>query len=503
MAPTELQFIVSTGQESTSSRDRKLIRRHVMKGKNLGKQRPLGSKQFRESQQQLPPPNSEQATVEHVHIAPISLDRDGCFNGLVSTSIPRDSFPGHSTMTLADTVKPEVFKIVLELSSISKKLLFALEPCMFFDRRAEHWVAPLATDPAYLHVSVFSALYFYGVLVSQNTSIPTQLSWYHYKKALSLLHERLQHDDDRIRLSNSTLNTILTFVGHAFTAGDLVSAKNHLEGMRRVIDLKGGWSTLEGNEKLITEILRADLGMTLHTGDESVFISHSTGNWPYPNMSVFLNQPRSQSRGLCDETRSAATKFGIEPKSNLGTALHAMSEFCSVINLACETKQRISVRMYLDSMASIMYRLLNMRFDDCSRHETIRLGLLCFSCGVFLQWQNIGMSYLHLTSIVRQRFMEHFAAQSTLDFRKSNLWLLMTSAVALLGQSNETWWQPLIKRAMKDCKVESWAETREIISSLMWIGVLHDQQGARIVDMVQAVAQPIEPFSLLTQPIAL
>jgi hypothetical protein len=42
------------------------------------------------------------------------------------------------------------------------------------------------------------------------------------------------------------------------------------------------------------------------------------------------------------------------------------------------------VETFLDTIGSVMYRLLDLRFEAGSIDEAICLGFLCFSCSVFL-----------------------------------------------------------------------------------------------------------------------
>jgi hypothetical protein len=112
-----------------------------------------------------------------------------------------------------------------------------------------------------------------------------------------------------------------------------------------------------------------------------------------------------------------------------------MSDFCSVINFAVESRQRITVEAFLDTVASVMYRLLYMRFKASSVDETIRLGVLCFSCSVFLPWTQLGMSYPSLTFA----FRECLAGLTTTNahiFPQLVLWVLMAEAVSMPPTTN-------------------------------------------------------------------
>lgn len=145
------------------------------------------------------------------------------------------------------------------VSSIAKQILFPLETCMFFNRRAEAWIAPLAFDPAYLHAMIFTSQYYFDALKIGTTSEASSISKTsvpHYLKTLKLLRERMAIGDDEIRLSDTTSATIMALVGYARLTGDDQSARNHLEGLFKIVNLRGGVSSFKNSAKLLVEILR-------------------------------------------------------------------------------------------------------------------------------------------------------------------------------------------------------------------------------------------------------
>jgi len=154
----------------------------------------------------------------------------------------------------------QLCKININLvSSIAKQILFTLEPCMFFERRAETWIAPLTMDAAYLHVMIFtSRLYLHGY---RNSSLVDPLTLPHYVKALKILRERFASNNDQASLSFTTAATVMALTGYAHITGDARSARNHLEGLHRIVSLRGGVGTFKESAKLLVEILRYCLSL--------------------------------------------------------------------------------------------------------------------------------------------------------------------------------------------------------------------------------------------------
>ena len=158
-----------------------------------------------------------------------------------------------------------------------------------------------------------------------------------------------------------------------------------------------------------------------------------------------------------------------------------MSEFCSVINFVADSGQCISVKTLLETIASVMYRLLGMNFDAGSSSEAIRLALLAFSCSVFLQWQLLGMSYPPLISAFRN-------CLATINSQQMSpplvLWLFMIGAVLVFDATDDWWLKPALLVKMGLCEIRSWSEMQHLLKSTMWIGLIHDKPGRHAFDSI-------------------
>ena len=78
----------------------------------------------------------------------------------------------------------------------------------------------------------------------------------HFVKTLKLLRERMADEDSQEKLSDATAAAIMALVGHAHLTGDLKSARYHMEGLYKIVRLRGGVNTFKQNAKLLVEILR-------------------------------------------------------------------------------------------------------------------------------------------------------------------------------------------------------------------------------------------------------
>lgn len=243
-----LPFVVTTSVEKPDLEVRKLIRSHVMLGKNLGKimrRRPGKQKQHVDAGQRL---------------------------GNIPPKVGSDL----STIRLADAVEPYKIDVILRcksqlnplflslclhntwshaVSSIAKQALYPLHSCILFEKKEETWIEPLAFDPAYLNAMIFTTLDYFETLRHCDQSTVSQRTLPHFLRTIQLLRRRLLQESDKA-LTTPTIATILALAAHAHFVGDFKSAEYHLGGLRKIVNLKGGVTTFNDNAKLLVEILR-------------------------------------------------------------------------------------------------------------------------------------------------------------------------------------------------------------------------------------------------------
>ncbi|KAF7168374.1 hypothetical protein CNMCM5623_001457 [Aspergillus felis] len=211
-----------------------------------------------------------------------------------------------------------------------------------------------------------------------------QRSIVHHSAALKLLRERLSNEGEQIKFSDSTVLVILCLAMHAHFTDDYDAAKHHMQGLRKIVDLRGGLRRFSYNTKLIMEILKCDLGIALFNRTEPFFFKDSSSEpWiPYELASRTVESPDIPN------SESWIPEWNIN--ADVQRAWTVMREFCSTINSATKRNRRLPKEILLNTMASVMYRLLGMKdFDPNSPDEAIRLGLLAFSSDTFLHFQNM------------------------------------------------------------------------------------------------------------------
>lgn len=384
------------------------------------------------------------------------------------------------------------------------KYIFPLGEFIAFDKKDKTGFELLAFDASYLHVTAFAAGSFINMVLRHQENMTDPDTILHFLKGVRLLREKLLRSDERQRLSDATVSVVLTLATCAYGMGDYETAKRHMEGLHKIIKLRGGLANLQGPflKKLLMEMLRyvftvkgyltssgrgvyhltthrCDIGISLHTGSAPMIFRNPVLEplIPYPNQKLWVIGKSS------DTTNSEALLRNIDV--DLVAAWVAMQKFCSLVNLAIETHRMFSMEIVLDTMASVMYRLLRMDFEIGSLDEAIRLGLLALCYAIFLQWQGM--------TLPSSKFPSAFKT-SVLDLKISDevprqivLWLLMTGGISIFTSEGDTWLKDVLHEHFQMCHITSWNELRQVLKTFMWIGSLHDQSGRKIFESLSSL----------------
>lgn len=234
--------MVATDLQKPDLSTRKFIRSHVMLGKNAG--RVLSQRRKKPS----PVPDVDEVDdIEHAEEIALS-------------PASRRFITKRSVLPPAVDIEPSKMNAILQFSAIAKQVLFPLEPCIFFENRAEEWIGPLSTDPAYLHCLIFTSQYFFDAKLakSRGSDVPINRdTMSHFVKGIRMLSDRMSSNRDSMQLSNATAAAVMGLSSYALVTCDLVFAERHMLGLQKIVTLRGGFKTFfGGSEKLLVEILR-------------------------------------------------------------------------------------------------------------------------------------------------------------------------------------------------------------------------------------------------------
>ncbi|KAK6831707.1 hypothetical protein RU639_002978 [Aspergillus parasiticus] len=455
-----LPIIISTGTAKPDPDTRKLIRSHVMLGKNRGKYRRSG--------------RDNQAVLEHDETCngkPRTLrKKSGPLAKRPPSIVPQRVGSEVSLLRFADTVEPALAVDIVRFSAMSKRTLFTLESYLSFKKKSDQWHDLLIADPIYLNGMAFITQDFFNGLSGSQVKTNKSASL-HFLKTIQLLRERLSLPDEQAKTSDATIMVVLFLTTHAHIKEDLDAAKHHLKGLHKLVDMRGGMANFTYDVNLKTEIYRSDLSIALQGCTKPLFFDDTL--W----LSIMTAPALSQH---------ANVQFLENIDDDLARSWSIMKRFCVLVNIAIGKQQRLSMEFFMETMTSVMYRLLQLKFETGSIGEAIRLGLLAFSSHVFLQWRDIQRPYTQFSA----SYKESLVSLKSLNGVSSDivLWLLTVGRISVFGISDDEWLKPWLRANSQLCTVHSWPAMRNVMESFLWISALHDKLGKDLFE--SAMLQP-------------
>lgn len=362
--------------------------------------------------------------------------------------------------------------------------LYPTEMCLETEPEDSDWVGSLMTDPVYLHSMLFSSEAMLDESLGRGRSVLTQ---FHLVKTLRLLQERISIPNDPLAISDQTIMTVVTLALAAQIFGDRAGLENHMQGLVRMVNLRGGFGTLKTSThelpskicRYLLEALtlcletnlilrRVDLVRALTFGHRPAFFRDAI-SWDCYVVDNKAKRPASLDPG--DQIRSFVQSLDWK-LVNVWTDLKRFSDIC---NLASQTGHKLTQTTFSEIMVSVLYRLLHMSFEQCPVNEVLRVGMVAYTTAIFLQWQYFKMGEGHLKESLSNALLK--LRESFIDVPPPVLfWLLMvlnTSFAADSGGRHVSWFSEVVGLV----PLASWAEARKVLKSMIWVDSLNDSKG--------------------------
>jgi hypothetical protein len=129
----------------------------------------------------------------------------------------------------------------------------ALEACLVFDGPKSRWIDFISQDSSFLQ-AVILMVQSHASLArgSYHTSRTDQTQ---LAQTLQLLRRKITSEKSEVMHSETTLFSMVVLAAHALIASEHVSARLHLEAIRKVVEINGGLSGVR-QTKLRLEICR-------------------------------------------------------------------------------------------------------------------------------------------------------------------------------------------------------------------------------------------------------
>ncbi|KAM0245964.1 hypothetical protein ACHAQJ_010399 [Trichoderma viride] len=505
-APKKFEFITSDSVGRPPSNARALIRSHVMRGKNIKEHRipkikpPLSRAtevaKYDEREKviisvvsaQLPISTNQARSRADIHAFIVTL-RD-CGNKVAIVS----------SLLLASPLRPPhdltLFNFASKLNDSSRTLLYryftTVKETMYpanwcvesdnFNLRFFRW---LFEAESYLQSILFGVSAFQDILSigsAKSMKIPVNFSpmtRLYMGKTIHLLQEQIQ--DCRMQLHDSTVAVIISLAMIADAVGDTTACKTHVDGLKQIVNARGGLRSFRSNRHIQMKICRfasIDLGRSLKSGSQSDFFMDDL-SWDSHFDKVFPEQSIPEP----DAPLPTVKMLHKTISQKLFTVLLDMQRFSQLVNTFVNSQNKLQIDFFQETMLSIQYRLLYLSysFDTQFLDEAVRIGLLAYQAFIFLYIPGSNSRYDFLAK--RFHYIIYRLDDSTIEAANFKLWMLFIGSFVSFDIGEHS-----LGAMIAQLTVDSdWALVRSRLKDIMWIDAVHDVCGKAVFEAAHAV----------------
>lgn len=467
----EAQFVAQTGDKDDDQDARKIIRRHVMLGRNKGQLRPRGSRQS--------------TPIQGCTVFPLNEWRYVLTNDSSSLSQPewlrRGSIPQRvgtemSFHVFADTIDSPLMHDALHFCSVINEKLFLLAPFISFHAVgiAAACIDFLAFDALLLNAIVFGAQAYINQTYLQTTGHPrqhTRKAAQHYGRTLSLLRARLGNIEQSIATLDVIISSVITLATYALSNGEVFYASNHVHGLRKIVSMREyGIHSFRDNTKQMIELLRCDLCVSLATGQLPLFFADR------------MYEPIWESTYLT--TSGVSTRScSVIANEELAKLWNVLRSFSVTMNEAAFKAIMVPDQFLLDTIVSVMYRLLHISTMATPPDEAIRLAMISFCTSILIAWRGLRISLPWIQRQCQQNIQHLIQSNPQCLNAELLLWhlLMYTMTFSPLQADDKEMIEISLIRVAAQSGIDCWSGVKAVVTEFLWINIAYDDLAQKIM----------------------
>ncbi|KAE8369789.1 hypothetical protein BDV27DRAFT_120206 [Aspergillus caelatus] len=322
--------------------------------------------------------------------------------------------------------------------------------------------ADISQSPAMVHSIMFAAQAFHDMSLGASYGPVTR---FHLAKTLQYLQQSL---GDRIEATKSSTMTVVGLLSLAgIIAGDLESAAKHMDGLQRMIELRGGWDSLIDRETIEHKAKTIDLYLAAGTGSKLRFVE---------DMSWGPHIAHGRLASLSPELKMVHPR----PDPRLLNVWADIREFSRLANKATTTGVKLAATSFLQLSRSAPYRLLSLQCVH-PLHELLRLSMLAFLKPLLIKIPGVGRKMTYLAEKLKASFLEQ-TFPPLVEQASLVLWSLFITCLSIFEEQDQKWLRALVIQTMDTLGLRTWADTRAVLKSFLWVDLVLDQAGERVFE---------------------
>ncbi|VUC30978.1 unnamed protein product [Clonostachys rosea] len=328
--------------------------------------------------------------------------------------------------------------------------------------RSSQWSDWLLSDKAYVYSILAVCAVIQEFLLAAQRSKHTALC---IRTAISQLNERLSSHDTS--LSNARVANVIALTLAALVSNDHVAMSIHGNGLRHIVQLRGGLESFRGNPQILVVLSRIDLCVTLSSGLGPLFPQ-------YDPVSVVRDLLKPHPQACLPLSSRRPVIHLLDPR--LVPIFLDLQYLAWRINMATnppyEGIQEYEVHAGIWVAQYRLWQLQGTMSDILG--ECLRVSMLGFLTTMFSLMNN-RIGYDHTNN--QLRVLCCAIEVSTQQLRPVMLWVLMVGTLALFDPGEEWLLEKWRSGVLPLIQELQWMEVREYLKDFLWIDSCNDTKG--------------------------
>ncbi|KAL2194216.1 hypothetical protein P885DRAFT_43506, partial [Corynascus similis CBS 632.67] len=480
-------FIISTSPTKPDPETRRRIRSHVMRGKNAGKFRNpknCTSRPLDPSSNSEPRPRNSSCETKRKPNEAKTAERWALVTpSKVFSELLGYGFGGDVHM------KPYMRVLIYRAFTIVKPATYGLQEITSANPNEDKLFcfANLIHYPGILHSILFTAQAFHDVATGRPYST---VALHHLAKALRLLQESL--NDCKKAVDISTMAVVTSLAMAAAITGDLETAAKHMDGLKKIVELRGGLQSLAMASMIEHKARSIDMALAVGLGHALRFSQDEELSWG-PQIARSRRATRQFSEldaALLQFGESRVMTMRLDPRLlNVWADLREFSEMANSVTSRRGPKVPAKTASLLEQ--SVPHRLLLPHCPPPTMqifHEFLRVCMLAYVKMLLIRLKGIGKKMVFLSEWLRTvltAFRTNINHQLPLDSDpaaavKLLLWGAFIAGVAIFDDTEESWLNDLLQRSLAVLELRTWDDTRAVLKDFLWIDAVFDEPGRQL-----------------------
>ncbi|KAH7144929.1 hypothetical protein DER46DRAFT_85531 [Fusarium sp. MPI-SDFR-AT-0072] len=431
-------FVDGLNADKTS---KKLMRRHVMKGKNAGKtfHRPSRTNQV-------------------VQCRPMER-------------IPRPLATQFFSFPFPVPVTKVAGKAIDDFFNVTVGLVYPFQLGFSLEKDKVKWLEIMFHDKGSYDCSL--------ALIQASNEIYLGIG-YNCTNSLNCISQTLDQLKVRLNskeaLSDHTMSIVMALINQEQAAEHYAAAETHMAGLKKIVDLRGGLENIEDGI-IAVKICRTDILFAMQQGGHPLFhrdhICRIKGILAYKGFTLERDSDGYSIR----HSRLDST---------LPEAFSDTMGLCRLFNQHMDEKP-LNLLEFQEVLVSICYRLLGFRTINESRFKqdiqsAYHIGLSLFMISIYFHNKQDRMARPGLVTALVKEVIGSMPNDHEVEFA---FWLLIVGGISVPANDGRGWIVEKLREQASILGIMTWEQAKDRLSRFPWMDAIHDEPSRKLWDEVR------------------